>query len=180
MPVYRLGTDSPEIHPEAWVHPDAVVIGRVGVGAGSSIWPGTVLRGDLGWISVGERTSIQDNCVLHAGPQAPTSVGSDCVVGHAVYLEGATIEDRVLVGSKSVVLGVTVRTGGGVAAGAVALSGLEVPAGFRAQGVPAELAPHNWGPERVLHGARTYAELADRYQEELFELPTTRRKCPHV
>ena len=88
MPIYALGEQVPDIHPEAFVHPDAVVIGSVTIGAQSSIWPGAVLRGDDGEIHIGARTSIQDNCVLHTTPMHPTIVGDDCVVGHIVHLEG--------------------------------------------------------------------------------------------
>ncbi|MGA1542285.1 MAG: gamma carbonic anhydrase family protein, partial [Ilumatobacteraceae bacterium] len=63
MPIYALGDVVPTIHPDAYVHPDAVVIGRVRLGAGSSVWPGAVLRGDDGDIVIGDRTSVQDGCV---------------------------------------------------------------------------------------------------------------------
>ena len=63
MPIYALGELTPAIHPDAYIHPDAVIIGNVTIGAGSSVWPGAVLRGDEGAIRIGERTSIQDNGV---------------------------------------------------------------------------------------------------------------------
>ena len=104
MPIYALGERAPSIHPEAFVHPDAVVIGDVRIGAFSSVWPGAVLRGDYGTITVGARSSIQDGCVVHAGPHFPTTVGEGCVVGHLAHLEGCTLEDDSLVGSGAVVL----------------------------------------------------------------------------
>ena len=88
VPIYALGDLEPTIHPDAFVHPDAVIIGDVRIGAESSIWPGAVLRGDDGHIVIGDRPSIQDNCVLHTTPLWPTVVGDDCVVGHIVHLEG--------------------------------------------------------------------------------------------
>jgi carbonic anhydrase/acetyltransferase-like protein (isoleucine patch superfamily) len=140
MPIYALGESVPDIHPEAWVHPDAVVIGAVTVGAESSIWPCAVLRGDVNTIAVGARTSIQDGSVIHTSSSFPTVVGSECVVGHLVHLEGCTIEDGVLVGNASIVLhGAVVRTGGVVGANAVVRDGVEVPAGMMAVGVPAKL-----------------------------------------
>ena len=87
VPIYALGDLEPSIHPDAYVHPDAVIIGDVRIGALSSVWPGAVLRGDDGYISIGERTSIQDNCVLHTTPIFPTVVGDDCVIGHLVHLD---------------------------------------------------------------------------------------------
>src|SRR3954470_2572129 len=66
MPIYSLGDLVPEIHPDAYIHPDAVVIGQVMIGAEASIWPGAVLRGDNGRIEIGARTSVQDGSVIHA------------------------------------------------------------------------------------------------------------------
>jgi len=72
VPIYALGDREPTIHPDAYVHPDAVVIGDVRIGAESSIWPTAVLRGDYGTVIIGERTSIQDGAVIHAVDQYPT------------------------------------------------------------------------------------------------------------
>src|SRR3546814_1560043 len=130
MPVYALGDLVPTIDPDAYVHPDAVVIGDVTIGSESTVWPGAVLRGDSGPITVGERTSIQDGSVIHTTEWAPTQIGSGCVIGHIVHLEGCIIEDDALVGSGSVVLhGAIVRTGGLVGSNAVCNGGLEVPSG---------------------------------------------------
>src|SRR5579871_6144500 len=104
MPVYALGDVAPTIHEDAFVHPDAVVIGDVTIGARSSVWPSAVLRGDFGTILVGEETSIQDGAVVHAVPMFPTRVGSRCVVGHLAHLEGCALEDASLAGSGCVVL----------------------------------------------------------------------------
>ena len=79
MAVYALGDVEPRIHPDAYVHPDATVIGNVTIGAWSTVWPHTVLRGDYGYITVGERTSVQDGTVVHCTQQHPTIIGSDCV-----------------------------------------------------------------------------------------------------
>ena len=112
MPIYALADREPTIHPDAFVHPDAVIIGSVEIGAFSSIWPGAVLRGDAGRIVIGARTSIQDNSVLHTTPVFPTIVGDDCVVGHIVHLEGCVIENGCLIGNGSIVLhAVRVHTG---------------------------------------------------------------------
>jgi carbonic anhydrase/acetyltransferase-like protein (isoleucine patch superfamily) len=102
--VYALGDRTPDIDPDAWVHPDATVVGDVRIGPGASVWPAAVLRGDYGTISVGARTSVQDGTVVHATADKPTTIGADCVVGHLAHLEGCTVEDRCLIGSGSVVL----------------------------------------------------------------------------
>src|ERR1700722_11472916 len=104
MPLYQLGDLVPTVDPQAYVHPDAVVIGDVTIGSEASVWPGAVLRGDYGTITVGARTSVQDGTVIHAGPGFPTVVGAGCVDGPLAHLEGCTLEDGCLVGSGSVVL----------------------------------------------------------------------------
>ena len=171
MPVYALGDHVPQISPDAFVHPDATVIGRVVIGAGSSVWPAAVLRGDYGEIVVGERTSIQDGTVVHATAEKATRIGSDCVVGHLAHLEGCTVEDGCLIGSGSVVLhDVTVRSGALVGAGAVVSNGREVPAGAMALGVPATMRL-DVVPAGAFRAAVTmYVDNAARYRTELRRL----------
>ncbi|RKS77626.1 carbonic anhydrase/acetyltransferase-like protein (isoleucine patch superfamily) [Motilibacter peucedani] len=157
MPVYALDDLVPTISPDAYVAPEAVVIGAVTIGAGTSVWPGAVLRGDFGTITVGERTSVQDGAVVHVAEGFSTVIGSDCVVGHVAHLEGCTVEDHCLLGSGSVVLpGAVVRTGALVGAGAVVPQGIEVPARAMALGVPARVRP-----DCVPDGA--FAENVARY-----------------
>jgi carbonic anhydrase/acetyltransferase-like protein (isoleucine patch superfamily) len=168
MAVYAIGDAVPEIHPDAYIHPDATVIGQVSVGAESTVWPGAVLRGDYGRISVGERTSIQDGTVVHATETLPTVIGSDCVVGHIAHLEGCVVEDGCLIGSGSVVLHrAVVRTGALVGANAVVSNGTEVPSRAMALGVPAKIR-ENAVPEGSFDDAvARYVANGKRYHEEL-------------
>ncbi len=99
MPIYQLGDRVPTIDPTAYIHPEAVIIGDVTVGALATVWPSAVLRGDYGTIVIGDRSSVQDGTVIHAGPGFPTMVGEGCVIGHLAHLEGCTLEDDSLVGS---------------------------------------------------------------------------------
>jgi carbonic anhydrase/acetyltransferase-like protein (isoleucine patch superfamily) len=168
MPIYALGERVPTIHPDAFVHPDAVVIGDVRIGAESSIWPGAVLRGDYGTIFIGERTSIQDGAVVHAVSEFPTVVGSDCVIGHLAHLEGCVIHDRALVGSGSVVLHhANVFSGATVGAGAVVRNRMDVPAGALAVGVPAQIKEGASSQEAIDTGAALYVWNAKRYKTDL-------------
>lgn len=168
MPIYALGDMVPRIDPTAYVHPDAVVIGDVTIGAESSIWPGAVLRGDEGGIVVGDRTSVQDGTVVHTTPLSPTRIGSDCVVGHMVHLEGCVIHDGSLVGSGSVVLhGAQVRSGSIVGANAVVPNGMEVPSGAMALGVPAKIRPDSVDPLQISMGVEHYVARGKRYAAEL-------------
>lgn len=171
MPVYALGDRTPTIDPDAYVHPDATVIGDVRIGAGSTVWPGAVLRGDYGTITVGERTSVQDGTVVHATADKATTIGSDCVVGHLAHLEGCTVEDGCLIGSGSVVLhDAVVRSGALVAAGAVVGNRTEVPARAMAMGVPAKLRL-DAVPEGSFEAAvALYVANGRRYRTELTRL----------
>ncbi len=168
MPIYALGDRIPSIHPDAFIHPDAVVVGDVRIGAESSVWPGAVLRGDYGTIIVGERTSIQDGAVVHAVAEYPTVVGDDCVIGHLAHLEGCVIHDRALVGSGSIVLHeANVFSGATVAAGAVVRNRMDVPAKSLAVGVPATIKPDASDSEAITFGAASYVQNARRYKKEL-------------
>lgn len=168
MPIYALGDRTPAIHPDAFVHPDAVVIGDVRIGADSSVWPGAVLRGDYGTILIGERTSIQDGAVVHAVADYPTVVGDDCVVGHLAHLEGCVVHDRALIGSGSVVLHqANVRSGATVAAGAVVRNRTDVPENALAVGVPATIRLGASSVDEIAMGAALYVSNARRYKRDL-------------
>ncbi len=168
MPIYALGDQVPDIHPDAFVHPDAVIIGSVWIGAESSIWPCAVLRGDDGEIHIGTRTSIQDGSVLHTTPWHPTVVGDGCVIGHIVHLEGCTIEDNSLVGNGSIVMHeVIVRTGSVVAANSVLLNGTIVPSGALAAGVPAIIKEGKAKIEQIAFAAQTYVDKGRRFKTTL-------------
>lgn len=168
MAVYALGERVPTIADTAFIHPDAVVIGSVTIGEYSSVWPSTVLRGDYGEITVGDRTSVQDGAVIHATHDLATRIGSDCVIGHNAHLEGCTIEDKALVGSGSIVLHrAVVRTGGLVGAGAVVSGGTEVPSGAMALGVPAKIKLDSVHPDLIQVAVDVYVENAKRYPKEL-------------
>lgn len=168
MAVYALGDQVPDIDPTAFVHPEATIIGSVTIGAGSSIWPGAVLRGDDGFIRIGRNTSVQDGSVLHTTPMFPTIVGDDCIIGHIVHLEGCTVEDRAQVSNGAIVLHqVIVRTGSIVAANAVVLNGLEVPTGALAVGAPAVIKEGRAKMDVVAMGVQSYVHKTARYRAEL-------------
>ena len=168
MPIYALGSQVPQIDADAFIHPDAVVIGSVTIGADSSIWPCAVLRGDDGEIRVGARTSIQDGSVLHTTPNIPTVVGDDCVIGHIVHLEGCTIMNEALVGNGSIVLhNVVVHRGAVVGANSVVLNGTEVPAGALAVGSPAIIKEGRARTADIETAAASYVERAGRFKRDL-------------
>jgi carbonic anhydrase/acetyltransferase-like protein (isoleucine patch superfamily) len=168
VPIYALGDQVPSIHRDAYVHPDAVVIGNVTIGAHSSVWPGAVLRGDDGEIIIGERTSVQDNCVLHTTVEQATVVLDDCVIGHLVHLEACTIGPWSLIGNGSIVLHrAVVNSWAIVAANAVVLNDTIVPSGALAVGTPAVIKEGRARREDIEHGVATYVERAGRFRSML-------------
>lgn len=169
MPVYALGDVEPTIHPDAYVHPDAVVIGNVTLGSQASVWPTAVLRGDDGRIEVGARTSIQDGTIIHTTAWQPTIIGADVTVGHNVHIEGATIGNHALISSGSVVLnGATVEEGAVVAAGAVVSPNATIPARRMALGIPARVREGHEVPVGVAAAAvASYVERSKRFRAEL-------------
>jgi carbonic anhydrase/acetyltransferase-like protein (isoleucine patch superfamily) len=171
MPVYELDGVAPRIHADAYVHPDAVIIGDVTIGAESSVWPHAVLRGDFGTITIGSGSSIQDGTVIHAGPGFPTVIGDGCVVGHITHLEGCTIEDDALAGSGCIVLHhAVVSHGATVGANAVVPNNMVIPPGALALGVPAKIFEGRSNVPLNRLSAAEYVANGKRYRESLRRL----------
>jgi carbonic anhydrase/acetyltransferase-like protein (isoleucine patch superfamily) len=140
MPLLPFAGSVPEVADDAWVAPGAVLVGRVRLGDGSSVWYGAVLRGDGDAITVGAGSNVQDGTVVHADPGFPAVIGDGVVVGHGAVVHGCTVEDGCLIGMGSRVLnGARIGAGSLVAAGAVVLEGTQVPPGSLVAGVPAKV-----------------------------------------
>jgi carbonic anhydrase/acetyltransferase-like protein (isoleucine patch superfamily) len=140
MPMGLVGSleDSvPSVHPEAWIAPGAVVVGRVTLGRAASVWYGAVLRADEDEIVVGAECNIQDLCCLHVDAGEPVLIEDSVSVGHHATVHGASVGAGALIGIGSVLLG-RARIGAGslVAAGTVVRPGAVVPAGVLFAGVP--------------------------------------------
>ena len=157
----------PRIHPEAFVAETAVVIGDVEIGAGSSIWYGCVLRGDINWIRIGRDTNIQDGTVIHVNHDRgdggmPTAIGDEVTVGHMALLHACTIEDRAFIGMRATVMDqAVIESGAMVAAGALVTPRKRVTSGQLWAGNPArflrELKDSERGEGPYIAGH--YAEL---------------------
>ena len=102
--IYDFEKNIPEVHPDAWVAPNATLIGKVKLEKNSSIWFNAVLRGDIELISIGENSNIQDGSVVHTDPGCPAIIGKNVTVGHLVMLHGCVIEDDCLIGIGSTIL----------------------------------------------------------------------------
>ncbi|HVB58358.1 MAG TPA: gamma carbonic anhydrase family protein [Candidatus Acidoferrales bacterium] len=131
----------PRIAPSAYVDPQAVVIGDVVIDEQTSVWPCTVIRGDVHSIRIGARCSIQDGSVLHVQhDEYPLTLGDNITVGHNAILHGCTIESRCLIGMGSIILnGAKIGTGSIIAAGALIPERMEVPPGSVVMGQPGKI-----------------------------------------
>ena len=145
----------PTLGPGAFVHEAAEVIGRVSLGARSSVWPRAVIRADSEAIAVGDDTNIQDGAVLHADPGLPCRLGSRVTVGHLACVHGCQIDDEVLIGMGAIVMnGAHIGSGSIVGAGAVVVEGTIVPPDSMALGIPARVVRPTTPQEReALRGA---------------------------
>ncbi len=168
MALYALGDLVPRIHPDAFVHPDAVIIGNVEIGPFSTVWPCAVLRGDTGLISIGAETSIQDCTVIHCIPTRPTEVGDRCVVGHIVHLEGCSIRSDSLVGNGSVVLhNAVIESYALVGSNAVIPNNMVVPSFAMALGVPAKIRENAVEAGFNAMAVQSYVENGKRFKAGL-------------
>lgn len=130
----------PVIARSAWIAPTALVMGDVAVGEESSIWYGSILRGDNDAIRIGDHTNLQDGTIVHVDDGVPCVIGNRVAVGHRVILHGCTVEDDCLIGMGSILMnGVIVGRGSLIAAGAVLPEGTRVPAGSLVMGVPGKV-----------------------------------------
>lgn len=131
---------TPIIHPDAYIAPNATVVGNVRIGAGSSVFFGSVLRGDREPIIIGDDTNIQDNCVLHEEFGHPVSVGSRVTVGHGAILHSCTVGDETLIGMGAIILnGAVIGSHCVVGAGALVTQNTVIPDGSLVYGSPAKV-----------------------------------------
>jgi|TARA_B110000438_G_C15764120_1_gene628715 carbonic anhydrase/acetyltransferase-like protein (isoleucine patch superfamily) len=171
MPIYALGNKEPQIASDAYIHPEAVIIGDVTIGSESSVWPCAVLRGDDGEIIVGDRSNIQDGAVLHTTFMYPTIVGNNCTIGHLAHLEGCRILDNALVGTAAVVLhDAEVQQGALVGANAVVTGGSVIPPGAMALGIPAKVREGMANQKEILLGVESYVNRGKWFRKDLRRL----------
>ncbi|WP_210480831.1 gamma carbonic anhydrase family protein [Naasia sp. SYSU D00948] len=156
----------PDVAEDAFVAPNATLIGRVTLAATSSVFFGAVLRADRDEIVLGERSNIQDNVVVHGDPGAPARIGSGVSIGHGAVVHGCTIEDDCLIGMGATVLNrAVIGSGSLVAAGAVVLEDTVIPPGSLVAGVPAKVRRELTEEERaaIRRNADTYVTISRTY-----------------
>lgn len=157
----------PKISDKAFIAPGATIIGDVEIGDYSSVWPGVVIRGDVNFIRIGQRTNIQDGTVIHVtrhsiageGDNGATIIGDNITIGHNAMLHGCVLEDACFVGMSSTIIdGAVVETGGMVAAGAVVTPNKIVASGELWAGNPAKKMRDMRDPEKafIMKSAQNY------------------------
>ncbi len=162
----------PKIHSSAFIAPGAMIIGAVTIGEEASVWFNCVLRGDLEYIEVGERTNIQDGTVVHLDPGFPCVIGADVTIGHGAIVHGCTVGDGAMIS-----MGATILTGAKIgdraiiAAGAVVREGQEIPPDALAMGIPAQVRREvtEADLERVRLGREGYVARGQLMRQSLSE-----------
>ncbi len=175
MPLYTLDGVAPRL-PEPgrfFVAPGAHLIGRVALEEDANVWFNCVLRGDNEWITIGARTNIQDNSILHTDMGYPLDIGADCTIGHNVILHGCTIGAGGLIGMGATILnGAKIGKNCLVGANALVTGGKEYPDNSLIVGAPAKVV-RELGDEALanhLESARHYVENGRRYLKGLVEI----------
>lgn len=174
MAIYQFEDRSPQIGKDTYIHPSAEVIGKVTVGEGCWIGPGAKIRGDYGEIWIGDETSIEDNCVVHARPGESCQIGSHVTVGHGSVIHNARLSDWAIIGMGAVVSDwAEVGEWAVVGEGAVVRNSQEIPGEHIAVGIPAKVLDQQISEEYKKQWTEfkaTYVDLARRYPQGLKEL----------
>jgi carbonic anhydrase/acetyltransferase-like protein (isoleucine patch superfamily) len=160
---------NPDIDETAFIAETATIIGDVKIAKKASVWFGAVLRGDSDKISVGARSNVQDNAVLHVDPGFPVSIGKDCIVGHLALIHGATIENNVLVGMHATVLnGAIIGEFSIIGANALVTANTVIPPKSLVLGSPAKVVKQisDEQVEKILKNAEAYVKLGSAYLED--------------
>ncbi|MGC1495954.1 MAG: gamma carbonic anhydrase family protein [Sulfitobacter sp.] len=170
MTLYALGDVAPTVDTDAWVAPDANVIGNVVLEAQSSVWFGCTLRGDNEVIHVGAGTNVQENSVFHTDIGFPLIVGKNCTIGHKVMLHGCTIGDNTLIGMGATILnGSKIGKNCLIGAGALITENKVIPDGSLVMGAPGRVIKQldDAAIQKLTASALHYAQNAARFRRDL-------------
>ena len=173
MAVYKLGTSSPSIALSAYVAPNAAVIGKVALGAHSTVWFNATLRGDNEMITIGASSNVQDGAVMHTDPGFPVTLGAHVSVGHQAMLHGCMVGDATLIGMQAIILNAAVIGKAClVAAGAVVTERQVFADGMLIVGAPAKVKRELTmdEQEKLIRIAVNYASRGDYYRTYLRKL----------
>jgi carbonic anhydrase/acetyltransferase-like protein (isoleucine patch superfamily) len=160
------------IHPSAFIHSEAIVLGDVSLGEKASVWPTAVIRGDSDRITIGSESNVQDGAVIHADENVPCVIGDRVTIGHRAIVHGATVEDDCLIGMGAIVLNkAVIGRGSLIGAGAVVTEGTNVPPRSLVLGIPGRRIMEVDDPTtaRILRGCAAYVELSERHRAGEFQ-----------
>ena len=172
MPLYGFKGKTPRVHPTAFVAPTAVLVGDVTLHEHASVWFGTVLRADMDRIEIGARSNVQDNSTIHTDENEPTIVGEDVTIGHNALVHSSGIENNVLIGQASVLVGgCVIGTGSIIGAGAVVRENMAVPPHSLVVGVPGKVVREAKPEDErwTVRAAEHYVELGGWYRDNIRE-----------
>lgn len=167
--IHTFNNQTPQIEPDVFIAPSADIIGKVQIGKKSSIWFGAVLRGDSDQISIGERSNIQDNAVVHVDPGSPAIIGDDVIVGHLALVHGAKIGNNVLIGMNSTILNdAVIGDYCLIGANALVTAGTVIPPHSLVLGSPAKVVKtlSEKQIEAIEKNAEVYVKHAEAYLKE--------------
>ncbi|MCQ0970033.1 gamma carbonic anhydrase family protein [Paracoccus sp. TK19116] len=168
--IWELDGITPRLGKDAWVAPDAQLMGRIVIEDEASVWWSSVLRGDNEEIRVGRGSNVQDLVCCHTDPGFPLTIGENCTIGHKAMLHGCTIRDGALIGMGATILnGAVIGEGALIGAGALIAEGKEIPAGALVMGAPGRVVREldDAGRAAILQTAKGYRERARRFRETL-------------
>lgn len=167
MPIYALDSVAPRIDPDVgFIAPDAILVGDVVIGPDVGIWFGVVARGDIETITIGARTNVQENCVLHTDSGHPLVIGNNVTIGHSAIVHGCTIGDNSLIGMGATVLnGAIVGRNCLIGANALVTEGKIIPDNSLVMGAPAKVVRQidSDGETALAASAERYVQNARRF-----------------
>jgi len=170
---FKFNRITPEVGDNVFTAPGSIIVGDVNIGANSSVWYNTVIRGDVNYIRIGKNANVQDLSMLHVTNQThPLIIGENVTIGHSVTLHGCTVEDLCLIGMGAVILdGARIERGSIVGAGALIPPNFVVPAGSLAVGVPAKIVRNikEHEVDELFRSAERYKEYAEETIKSLTE-----------
>ena len=174
MPIFALDGVAPQIDPDiGWIAPTAVLVGDIVVGAEAGIWFGVVARGDIERITIGARTNVQENCVLHTDSGYPLDIGANCTIGHGAIVHGCSIGDNTLIGMGATVLnGAKIGKNCLIGANALITEGKEIPDNSMVVGAPGKVirAIDDEGVKALAASAERYVKNARRFAAGMVEI----------
>lgn len=174
MPIYALDGVAPKIDPAiGWIAPSAVLVGDIAVGPEVGIWFGVVARGDIEPITIGARSNVQENCVLHTDTGYPLVIGENCTIGHGAIVHGCTIGDNTLIGMGATVLnGARIGKNCLIGANALITEGKEIPDNSMVVGAPGKVIRQidDAGVAALAASAERYVKNARRFAAGMVDI----------